>query len=259
VFDRYIGIDYSGAKSSNARPSGRGSRISVFDATLQQPSPIQRFPMTGRKNVHHWSRRELAAWLLNELRTGTVTVVGIDHAFSLPISYFQSSSLQSWDDFLPHLRHKWPTAGRAYTVEKCLTKNGKYPTKDLRITETWVSAAKSALDFDRKQGQVAKSTHAGIPWLAVLRRAFGKTIHFWPFDGWTIPPNKSVIVEVYPAILKHRFPSNGIGPDEHDARSIAAWMADRDKHSLLARYFAPALTQMEQKQAMLEGWILGIM
>jgi hypothetical protein len=31
---------------------------------------------------------------------------------------------------------------------------------------------------------VAKSTHAGLPWLPHPRLKLGERLHFWPFDGW---------------------------------------------------------------------------
>src|ERR1700758_933845 len=45
-------------------------------------------------------------------------------------------------------------------------------------------AAQSVFHFD-VQGSVAKSTHAGIPWLRFIRQRLGERVHFWPFDGWT--------------------------------------------------------------------------
>jgi hypothetical protein len=50
------------------------------------------------------------------------------------------------------------------------------------------------------QGSVAKSTHSGIPWLRFIRQRLGPRVHFWPFDGWDIPPGRSAIAEVYPAL-----------------------------------------------------------
>jgi hypothetical protein len=47
---------------------------------------------------------------------------------------------------------------------------------------------------------VAKSTHAGIPWLRFIRQHLGSRVHFWPFDGWDVPAGRSVIAEVYPAL-----------------------------------------------------------
>ena len=71
-----------------------------------------------------------------------------------------------------------------------------------RLTEQRTRGAKSVFHFD-VQGQVAKSTHAGIPWLRYLRRQLGTRVHFWPFDGWAMPAGRSAVVEVYPALWKH--------------------------------------------------------
>src|ERR1700760_1871326 len=53
---------------------------------------------------------------------------------------------------------------------------------------------------ERPKGSVAKSTHAGIPWLQFIRQRLGARVHFWPFDGWEVPAGRSVIVEVYPRL-----------------------------------------------------------
>ena len=53
----------------------------------------------------------------------------------------------------------------------------------------------TASSFPSIQGSVAKSTHAGIPWLRYLRQQLGGRVHFWPFDGWAIPPGKWAIAE----------------------------------------------------------------
>lgn len=87
------------------------------------------------------------------------------------------------------------------------------------------AAAKSVFHFD-VPGSVAKSTHAGIPGLLFLLKSEGDRVHFWPFDGWKVPPGKSAVVEVYPAL----------------------W----------SRFFSPSLTEEETKTAEIEGWILGI-
>ncbi|WP_165493172.1 hypothetical protein [Hylemonella gracilis] len=46
------------------------------------------------------------------------------------------------------------------------------------------------------QGSVAKPTHAGLPWLHWLREQAGDRLHVWPFDGWAIPHDKAVLVEI---------------------------------------------------------------
>ena len=57
-----------------------------------------------------------------------------------------------------------------------------------RLTEERAGGAKSVFHFN-VQGSVAKSTHAGIPWLRFIRQRLGDCVHFWPF-----------IAEVYPAL-----------------------------------------------------------
>src|SRR5262249_54846432 len=54
------------------------------------------------------------------------------------------------------------------------------------------------------------STHAGIPWLRFLRKNLGDRVHFWPFDGWKVPPGKSAVVEVYPAEPLRRMGDRGV-------------------------------------------------
>jgi hypothetical protein len=58
------------------------------------------------------------------------------------------------------------------------------------LTEEFARAAKSVVHSD-VEGQVAKSPHAGIPWLRSIRERLGERIHFWPFDNWDIPTDLS--------------------------------------------------------------------
>jgi len=87
--------------------------------------------------------------------------------------------------------------------------------------------AKSVLHFDAR-GSVAKSTHAGIPWLRFIRQRLGSRVHFWPLDGWDIPTGRSAIAEVYPALWSPAFDRQGRTGDQHDAFSIAAWLSRAD-------------------------------
>lgn len=97
-----------------------------------------------------------------------------------------------------------------------------------------------------------------IPWLKWLRDHAGDRLHFWPFDGWTPAPGKSVIVEVYPSVFRNRYPRDGRTLDQQDAYATAKWMASMDARGALAGYFAPPLTVAERAMADLEGWIFGV-
>ena len=126
-----------------------------------------------------------------------------------------------------------------------------------RICERWTSSAKSVFRSN-VQGQVAKSTHAGIPWLSRIRTETGDRVHFWPFDGWEIPPGKSAVVEVYPSIFRNRYPPDDRTSDEQDAYSTARWLKETCEHGFLERYLDPPLTDVGRQTAELEGWILGV-
>ncbi len=126
-----------------------------------------------------------------------------------------------------------------------------------RLTEERADGAKSVFHFD-VQGQVAKSTHAGIPWLRFIRRELGDRVHFWPFDGWNVPVGRSAIAEVYPALWSRSFAREGRTGDQHDAYSIAARLSRADRDGSLAVFLNPSLTKPERATAQVEGWILGV-
>jgi hypothetical protein len=258
-FDLYIGIDYSGAETSDAKLAG-------LQAYAARPG---RDPEAMRpERPRHWSRRELALWLLTQLRSGKRLLVGIDHGFSFPDEYFRRYHLDSWPTFLADFCRHWPTDQPECSVQ-CI-RDGTWwkgarkprgqrtgPATALRLCERWTSSSKSVFRFDF-QGSVAKSTHAGIPWLRFLREEGGDRIFFWPFDGWQPHEGKSVIAEVYPSIFRHRYAKGGRTPDEHDAYAVARWLEETGRKRLLDRYFNPPLTPPERRVAALEGWILGI-
>jgi hypothetical protein len=108
------------------------------------------------------------------------------------------------------------------------------------------------------QGSVAKSTHAGIPWLRFIRQRVGERVHFWPFDGWDIPVGRSAIAEVYPRLWSRHFAPEDRTGDQHDAYSIAAWLRRADYDGSLATFLKPVLTPPERTVAQVEGWILGV-
>jgi hypothetical protein len=260
-FDRFIGIDDSGAETPTSRIKG----LQVYVATQNdEPQPVR--PALPAKN---WTRQEVAHWLLAELQRGAPLLIGIDHGFSFPLSYFERYGLNSWPAFLDDFCRYWPTDQAHCYVD--FIRDGAWwrhhpkpagerigATAALRLCEQWTSSAKSVFQFDM-QGSVAKSTHAGIPWLRFLREQMGAKLFFWPFDGWQPPGGVSVIAEVYPSIFRNRYPKNGRTPDERDAYSVARWLEESARRGILARYFDPPLTLPERRVAALEGWILGIM
>jgi hypothetical protein len=169
----------------------------------------------------------------------------------------------NWSVFLDDFQRHWPTDEDIYVdfvrdgaCGNALARSGN--RRQRRLTEVRAGTAKSVFHFD-VQGSVAKSTHAGLPWLRHLRLASGRRVHFWPFDGWTIPAGRSVVAEVYPSLWSKSFGREGRDPDQHDAYSIAAWMRRADGDGSLQSFFHPHLDEDERKKAEIEGWILGVM
>jgi len=256
-FNRYIGIDYSGAETPDS--SCRGLRVYVAEGS---GTPEQIRPPSNPRL--YWTRRGLAEWLCEELAAETPTIVGIDHGFSFPIQYFNRHGLpRDWPNFLVDFQKHWPTHEPHTYID--FIRHGSFGQGSkrmgentwLRLTERWTASAKSVFLFD-VQGSVAKSTFAGLPWLLYLRSWCKRPVHFWPFDGWQIPEGKSVVGEVYPAQWMRRLERDGRDGDEHAAYATTAWLQRADRNDSLGSYFNPPLTLEEREGAAVEGWILGV-
>ena len=235
-FDLFIGIDYSGAET----PTSRLKSLQVYSAKPGENAiKWTNSAQSNNGKPFNWNRAEIARLLLEQARRGGRFLAGIDHCFSFPDSYFRRYKLSSWPDFLTDFVRHWPTDGDNFYVdfvrEGVMHERGGPPpdarigkSSEFRLCERWTSSAKSVFQFD-VQGSVAKSSHAGIPWLKRLRDEAGDKIHFWPFDGWMPAPGKSVVVEIYPSIFRKRFPDEGRSADEQDAYAVARWMVQMNQ------------------------------
>jgi hypothetical protein len=102
-FERYIGIDYSGAKT----PTDGLPGLRVYEADWVMPPREVPPPPSPRK---YWTRRGLAEWLVAELSSGKPVLAGIDHGFSFPLAYFEKHQLaHDWPKFLDDFQQHWPT------------------------------------------------------------------------------------------------------------------------------------------------------
>jgi len=257
-FERYIGIDYSGAKVASASLTG----LRVFAAGRSTPPVEVPPPPTLRK---YWSRREIAHWLVEQLSADHPTIVGIDHGFSFPLAYFEKYKLpRDWPAFLDDFQHHWPTdEDHTYVdfVRDGAVGNGAARLGDSRwrrLTEKRAGSAKSLFHFD-VQGSVAKSTHSGLPWLRYIRQQVTRPLHFWPFDGWDIPASSSAVAEVYPRLWNRHYPQlEGRTADQHDAWAVAEWLRTGDLDGRLTMALSPQLDPRDRRIAEVEGWILGV-
>lgn len=256
-FHRSIGIDYSGAETPTASLKGLRVYMAVGDTAPTEVLP----PPSPRK---YWTRRGIAEWLVERLAEDEPTLVGIDHGFSFPLRYSEAHGLlPDWPTFLDDFQRHWPTNEdhtyvdfvRYGALGHGAARQGNARWR--RLTELRAGSAKSVFHFDM-QSSVAKSTHAGIPWLRFLRQRLGARLHFWPFDGWEVPAGRSAIAEVYPSIWSRGFARDGRTGDHHDAYSIAAWLAMADRDGSLAAFLQPRLSPPDRSVAQVEGWILGV-
>jgi hypothetical protein len=258
IFSRYIGIDYSGASTPERGLKG----IRVYLAR-DKNIPEEQRPISSKSK--YWSRRELAHWLLNTLQEGPPTLIGIDHCFSFPIKYFASHNIENdWKTFLLDFHYHWPSDAQGVSVQ--MIRNGTVgrgaarlgDTRWRRLTDVRAVGAKSVFHFD-VPGSVAKSSHAGLPWLNKMKLVLSERIHVWPFDGWTIRAGKSVLAEVYPALWSSFYPKNKFHTqDQHDAFCVASYLAEADRSGLINNLLSPDLSPNEKKLGLIEGWILGV-
>ncbi len=257
LFERYVGVDYSGAQTCESSLSGLRVYVAASANLPQEVKP----PSSPRK---YWTRHGIARWLCEELSKETPTIVGIDHGFSFPVAYFEKYSLpRDWAKFLDDYQQHWPTDNPSTYVDFIRDGSCGQGTRRmgdarwLRLTERWTATAKSVFLFD-VQGSVAKSTHAGLPWLRYLRKECHRAIHFWPFDGWQIPQRASVVAEMYPSLWVRRFPCENRDGDRQAAYAVAAWIQRADLNGSLPQFFCPPLELKERQLATIEGWILGV-
>ena len=185
--------------------------------------------------------------------------MGIDHALSLPLEWFERHSVpRDWRAMLDEVATHWPADRPGVTVRSLRENNPRGGESVWRRVTDARAGAKSPFHFD-VPGAVASATLAGLPFLRALAREHRETLHAWPFDGFTIPPNSHVLAEAYPAVL--RAPDDdapGRTPDQRDAHAIARWLREANGDGRLARALAPELTDEHRETARIEGWILGL-
>src|SRR5262249_38703055 len=148
IFQRYIGIDYSGAEVPTASLAGLRVYLAEGNAAPEEVQP----PPSPRK---YWTRRGIAEWLVQQPSEGPATPVGIDHGFSFPLRYFEAHGLQlDWPAFLDDFQLHWPT-DRDYVyvdfVRDGRRGNGAARTGSprwRRMSEEYAGGAKSVFHFD---------------------------------------------------------------------------------------------------------------
>jgi hypothetical protein len=109
--------------------------------------------------------------------------LGTDYGFSFPLKYFLKYGLpHNWSSFLADFQKHWPTDADNTYVDfvregECGNAQARCGDSRWRRLTEMRARAKSVFHFD-VPGSVAKSTHAGIPWLLYLRNHLPDRIHF---------------------------------------------------------------------------------
>lgn len=96
-FEIFIGIDYSGAQT----PTSRLKALQVYAARPGTAPEKQSSPSRSNNGqAVNWTRKEIAHHLIGLARRGERFIAGIDHGFSLPLTYFDRYGLGDWPAFL---------------------------------------------------------------------------------------------------------------------------------------------------------------
>jgi len=136
-FTRHIGIDYSGAQTAERRLKA----LQVYESRDGGKPDRVSTPTKGAKN---WTRLEVAQFCASAIESGEPVIIGIDHAFSFPMSYMQRYGIKSWDQFLDDFMRHWPTADPNTYVD--FLRDGNLRTgeaSELRLCEQWTAGPKA--------------------------------------------------------------------------------------------------------------------
>lgn len=206
-FERFIGIDWSGAKGSR-QP---GIAVALCDADGR--CELVRAPSGGS-----WSREAVRDHLA-ECLPGTLA--GIDFAFSLP--WPEAGPLPPGLGQPADVRHLWRLvdylcraephlyAGPAYHPEggwladymftkltgRDLWRGRSYAIDRLRRTEAALTPRPNSVFRIVGAKTVGPGSFSGMRVLAALDREIGQELAVWPFDA---PGQRLTLVEIYPSL-----------------------------------------------------------
>ena len=201
-FDRFVAIDWTGAKGSRHRA------IQVAEALADGPPRLVRLG-------HIWARDEVRALVQAMADSGERALVGIDCSFSLPFvdkgAYFPSVPLQEPNGTLNDAKALWRRVEAASAGEEDLAAAGFVAAHrahfwcgiaDGRQRDFARLRVAEAVHRERRMGnpcspyvllgasQVGKATLSGMRLLARL-----DGVPVWPFDP--VPEQGPLLVEIY--------------------------------------------------------------
>jgi hypothetical protein len=199
-FDRYIAVDWSGARGPNY------AGIAIAECREGDAAPTLVMPPSS-----NWSRSDFADWLAAQEDR---VLVGIDCAFALPAraaetrlcSGYDAASL--WKAIEQVCAHHADYYGGAFADHHAplFWRSGKRPVDfaehhratELACRDKGLGAPESPLKLVGAK-QVGKGGLAGMRTLGALKRRLGDDFSVWPFD--CIESARIVCVELYPRLF----------------------------------------------------------
>jgi len=226
-FERFVGIDWSGAKQQFQRG------IQIAELCKGDTRPRIKSPPVGNR----WSREAARDYIVS--LAGRPTLIGIDFAFSVPWDGAKNrlphciANLSSVDELWRFVdefckRESFFYAGPMWRSERsplrsfvlCAGHKGSnFSSNQLRATDLAAKPRPETIYKIVGAKTVGAGSFAGMRILHTLRQLADKRIAIWPFD--TSDTADVVIVEVYPSAFYAMAEQRRPNPKKDSQQAIA--------------------------------------
>ena len=188
-----------------------------------------------------WSRVDAVAFVAT---LSPPVVAGFDFSFGLPEWFARELECKTIDDVWNRAGNdgeRWLAPAPPFWTARCpLPLDRRFRACEQRLRECGY-APKSVFQLVGN-GQVGRGSVRGMPYLAQLRN---DGFAIWPFDQ----PNQRVAIEMYPSLLRKRFPQydepTAPSTDARDARASARAMQTRADELLALAATVDPTTRIE--------------
>lgn len=195
-FDRYIGIDWSGA----AQPGYAGVAVASCAAGRGAPALV---PPPGRS----WTRGAVLDWLRRELAKPQRLLIGFDFAFALPGDGRPVAAL--WAEVEARCAADADLLGSRYAVgDPRFWTAGSQPAgwnavpraTELACRDAGLGNPQTPFQLIGAK-QVGKGALAGMRLLHRLQAGAAGQVAIWPFEAAAGHDRRSVVCEIYPRLF----------------------------------------------------------
>lgn len=284
LFDTYIIVDWSAARvPKTGRDSIWIGRLAAEGERVENPP------------TRHAARLLLAELLADAMAKGERVVVGFDFPFGYPAGFARRLGLAGmpwravWDEIAALLDDREDNANNRFEVAAQLNrrvsgaafpfwgrpvrldhpllgaKHHKRHDEDglaeKRRIDEWMVGAQPCWKLIGA-GSVGGQVLTGLPVVRALRDdpRWAAAARIWPFETGFAPPGDARIVfaEVWPSWWKA---CATLGPpnDKAQVRTVARIFAAADRAGVLARWFSPAIGDIDPAPILAEeAWTLGV-